>query len=39
MQKNERKRCKEKRMLKISASSRDDVKGNERRGGVSLAVE
>lgn len=26
-------------MLKISASSRDDVKENERRGGVSLAVE
>jgi len=39
MQKSERKRSKENRMLKFSASSRDDVKENERRGGVSLAVE
>jgi hypothetical protein len=39
IQKRERKRCEENKMLKISASSRVDVKENERRGGVSLAVE
>jgi hypothetical protein len=39
MHKRERKRCKENRMPKISASSRDDVKEKERRGGVSLAIE
>jgi hypothetical protein len=39
MHKSKRKRCKENRMLKISVSSRDDVKENERRGGVSLAIE
>jgi hypothetical protein len=39
MHKNERKRCKKNRVLKISASSRDDVKENERSGGVSLAIE